>query len=130
MATRANQLASQGTVRHLPETRVAAIHFDAAHDRFAVTFAGQQDAIEEFDRVIAAVGFRPDFDIYPGVRISLSNVSPPMLMTPLPNAYILGAKSSGDSSGFSFSAGIEQIRALFSILGERADLNLYATHQE
>ena len=129
LARRANQLAAQGNVHHLPETRVATIRFDQARDRFAVAFAGQQDAIEEFDRVIAAVGFRPEFGIYPGIQFNPPNVSPPMLMTPQRNLYILGAKSSGDSSSFSFSTGIEQIRELFSVLGERTDLDLYATHR-
>ncbi len=49
------------------------------------------------------------------------------LLNPEPDFYILGAKSFGRDSRFMISNGLLQIRALFSILGDRADLDLYAT---
>ena len=49
------------------------------------------------------------------------------LLNPEPDFYILGAKSYGRNSQFLLSAAHEQIRQLFSIIGDRADLDLYAT---
>ena len=44
-----------------------------------------------------------------------------------PDFYILGAKSFGRDSRFWISIGLEQIRELFTIIGDRAELDLYAT---
>ncbi|MBL9122777.1 MAG: hypothetical protein JNG90_04035 [Planctomycetaceae bacterium] len=60
-----------------------------------------------------------------GLGPAAANAS--LLLTSEPNFYILGAKSYGRHPGFLFAAGLQQIRALFSIIGERADLDLYAT---
>jgi hypothetical protein len=45
---------------------------------------------------------------------------------PDPDCYVLGSKSQRED-GFTFSQGLEQIRELFAILGERDDLDVYAT---
>ena len=39
--------------------------------------------------------------------------------------YILGAKSYGRSSNFLLSVGLEQIRQIFTIIGDSSDLDLY-----
>lgn len=52
---------------------------------------------------------------------------PESLRTSEPNFYLLGSKSYGRRSQFLLSIGFEQIRDLFTILGERDDLDLYAT---
>ncbi|MBM3998469.1 MAG: hypothetical protein FJ297_02820 [Planctomycetes bacterium] len=50
-----------------------------------------------------------------------------VLVTAEPNYYVLGAKSYGRRSDFLFLTGLHQIRDLFTIIGDRAGLNLYAT---
>ncbi len=109
------------------------------------------------DRVVANVGYRPDNRIYTELQVhecyatggpmklaaqlmaqstgsdasadclDQSSCGPKSLLTPEPNFYILGAKSYGRRSQFLLSLGFEQIRDLFTILGEREDLDLYAT---
>ncbi len=51
--------------------------------------------------------------------------TPACIMTSVPNFYVLGSKSFGWGFDFSLRDGHEQIRSLFSILGDRADLDLY-----
>jgi hypothetical protein len=53
------------------------------------------------------------------------SAGPEALLTPEPDFYVLGAKSYGRSSRFLIAAGLEQIRDLFTIIGDRADLDLY-----
>jgi hypothetical protein len=43
-----------------------------------------------------------------------------------PDFYILGAKSRQNGDGFTFAEGLVQIRDLFTILGDRTTLDLYA----
>ena len=52
---------------------------------------------------------------------------PQSLITPEPDFYILGAKSYGRNPNFLISIGLEQIRDLFTIIGDREDLDLYKT---
>jgi hypothetical protein len=49
------------------------------------------------------------------------------LQNPEPNLYLLGSKSYARNPNFLFSVGLEQIRELFTLIGDRAALNLYAT---
>jgi hypothetical protein len=56
-----------------------------------------------------------------------SSAGPDALFTPEPDFYVLGAKSFGRSSRFLIAAGLEQVRDLFTIIGDRADLDLYHT---
>jgi hypothetical protein len=44
-----------------------------------------------------------------------------------PDYYVLGAKSRGRDSRFLIAEGIEQVRTLFTIIGDRAELDLYRT---
>ncbi len=46
---------------------------------------------------------------------------------PTADFYVLGSKVVELPGGFSFGVGLNQIRELFAILGEREDLDLYAT---
>jgi hypothetical protein len=48
------------------------------------------------------------------------------LISPEANFYLLGVKSYGRSSRFLFARGLDQIRDLFSLIGERSTLDLYA----
>jgi len=107
---------------------------------------------ETFDNVIANVGYRPDASIYEELQVHQCYATAgPMklaaallgetsadcldqqshgsqtLLNPEPNFYILGSKSYGRNSNFLVSLGLAQIRELFSIIGGREDLDLYAT---
>jgi hypothetical protein len=48
------------------------------------------------------------------------------LVNPEPNFYILGAKSYGRNPNFLFAVGLEQIREVFTLIGDRETLDLYA----
>jgi hypothetical protein len=56
-----------------------------------------------------------------------TEIDPKSLITREANFYILGAKRSGGDPHFPFERGLQQIRALFSIIGGRAELDLYAS---
>jgi len=49
------------------------------------------------------------------------------LVTAEPDFYVLGAKSAGRDSRFLIADGIAQVRRLFTIIGDREGLDLYAT---
>jgi hypothetical protein len=51
---------------------------------------------------------------------------PAALITSEPNYYVLGSKSFGRIPGFLYQHGLRQIRDVFTIIGDRADLDLYA----
>ena len=54
---------------------------------------------------------------------------PENLLTPEPDFYLLGSKSYGRNSQFLFARGLDQIQQLFTIIGQRNDLNLYDSIQ-
>ncbi len=153
LAESANRCALDGPggVAHLPGALIEGIDYDAAEDRFLVRFA-QQDTPQCFDRIIANVGYRGDMMLLEElqVRQSLRTGGPwgvaqwldsdleerrnmpradraATLLTTEPHFYVLGAKSYGRDSRFQMARGYEQIRDLFSIIGDRAELDLYAT---
>ncbi|HVX12263.1 MAG TPA: hypothetical protein VHC22_13865 [Pirellulales bacterium] len=120
--------------------------------RLAVRLTGPSAPTVEVDRIIANVGYRPDNRIYAELQVHecyasngpmelataiMANRSadcldqvahgPASLANPEPDFYILGAKSYGRNSQFLLSVAYEQIRELFSVLGDRADLDLYRT---
>ncbi|PHR94648.1 MAG: hypothetical protein COA78_31880 [Blastopirellula sp.] len=153
LAQQANYLASSDDahVTHWSKTTIEKIHYDAQGDHFQVTLSGEHAGTHTFDRVIANVGYRPDLSLYRELQVHQCFASEgPMklaakllgessincldqtshgaesLMTSEPNFYILGSKSYGRSSQFLISVGLDQIRELFSVIGDRAELNLYA----
>jgi thioredoxin reductase len=156
LARRANAVArGEGAgritaVEHLPGTAVESI--EERNDRLAVRLTGAAAKTVELDRILANVGFRPDRSIYRELHVhecyategpmklaaSLLGQSSAdcldqrlagsdVLLSPEPNFYILGAKSYGRNSKFLISMGLEQVRAMYRIIGDRADLDLYAT---
>ena len=152
LARAANRLAAPqaGPIRHVPGTSIVAIQ--RSDDAFTIRCAGRHAVPLLVDRIIANVGFRPDNQIYSELQVHECYASGgPMklaaalleqssadcldqqaagaakLVTPEPNFYILGAKSYGRNSTFLMSAGLEQIREVFSIIGEREELDLYST---
>ena len=60
--------------------------------------------------------------MYKGAPLS----GPQSLLNPEPDFYVLGAKSYGRNSRFLISLGLTQIRDLFTLLADRAELDLYA----
>jgi cation diffusion facilitator CzcD-associated flavoprotein CzcO len=143
-------------VRHVPGAAVQEVHYDQAADRFRVTLAFLEEtdfaAEQVFDRIVANVGYRPDRKLYRELQVHECYASegpmklaaalagetsadcldqpttgPQTLLNPEPNFYVLGAKSYGRGSQFLFRNGLEQIRQLFTIIGDREGLNLYET---
>lgn len=150
----ANRLARDDAnhITLLAGTTIAEVAWHADRDRFAVRLLGGHAGEMEFDRIIAHVGYRGDSSLYQELQVETSRhhgaplcvasalcefqslqtmTEPPfdakMLVTPEPDFYVLGAKSYGRDSRFLICHGFQQIRALFSRIGDRADLNLYAT---
>jgi hypothetical protein len=149
IAALANRLAADDAnhVTFYSGTRLEAVTWHPDLDRFTVRLAGKHAGEFEFDRVVANVGYRPDNSLHRELHVALSAASeapagmgnmltdlgtgaaldPRALLNPEPDFYILGAKSFGRDSRFMISMGLDQVRALFSILGDRADLDLYTT---
>ena len=153
LAAAANELAhgAHPRLNFRPCTAIEAMDYDAASDQFQVRFDNVSEP-ERFDRIIANVGYRPDRSLYEELRISESDItggpiglaatlvnhdaagtlaterlSVDRLVTTEPNFYVLGAKSYGRDPRFLMSIGFRQIRDLFSIIGGRHDLDLYAS---
>jgi thioredoxin reductase len=130
---RANELAADDAnhVSHFGGTAVEAIAWHGDLERFAVRLLGRHAGEMEFDQVIANVGYRPDERLYAELNVDLRGETscrvPGGLLTGEPDFYILGAKRFGRDSRFLISHGLDDIRQLFAILGDRADLDLYAT---
>ena len=151
LARTINQLVAtnDAAVVHWPETVVEGIHRDE-DGMFKVQLAGKHAGEFPFDRVVANVGYRPDNQIYEELQIhecyatsgpvklaaamlgqssadclDQTTCGPQTLLNPEPDFYILGAKSYGRNSHFLVSVGIQQIRELFTIIGQREDLDLY-----
>ncbi len=150
----ANSLASSDAnhVTPLGGTTVDAVAWHADLGRFSVRFLGRHAGELEFDRIVANVGYHADWQLHAELHIDtsyesggprklaaeLATVSGPdgfegrppgsgTLIQPEPNFYVLGAKSYGRDSRFFITDGLEQVRALFAIIGDRASLDLYAT---
>jgi len=154
LAQQANELATgeYTQVAHYPATAIHTMEYRSETDDFAVELVGGQTGKFVFDRVIANVGYRPNHQIYRELQVHecyasggpmklaaqlMSNRSadcldqiscgPESLTSPEPNFYILGSKSYGRGAQFLLSVGLEQIRDVFTLIGGREDLDLYAT---
>jgi len=159
LAEQVNQLANEDSpIEHLGSSSVDAVGKNA-NGRLVVTvsgkeMSGQETTLLEVDQIVANVGFRPNLDFCRELQISQSYVTEgsaeldgnlladggtdcldrsvglgDLLITTEPNFYVLGSKSYGRKSPFLFSAGLEQIRHLFTIIGDRDSLDLYASSQ-
>ena len=152
LARQANRLAVDDAnhVSLLSGTTVEALSWHADLDAFPSAWPDGMPATLEFDRIIANVGYRGDSQIYSELQVqklprhrrpapigraiagadhdaNTPSLGPPALLLPEPDFYILGAKSFGRDPRFLIADGLEQIRELFTIIGDRPDLNLYAT---
>lgn len=138
LARSANALAAsdQGPVRNLPGTWVKLV--ERSGDGFRVQLIGEHKQELEVDRIIANVGYRPDHALSAELNMAWCELTdgppnragqvaggPQGLVHPEPDYYVLGAKSGGRQSVFLISDGLVQIRDLFTILGDRAELDLY-----
>ncbi|MGH6991263.1 MAG: FAD-dependent oxidoreductase, partial [Stellaceae bacterium] len=149
----ANALAggASSAVDYRPGTMIDRID-RCANGRLAVRLVGGSTDTIDVDRIVANVGYRPDNRLYAELQVHECYASggpmklaaallgrpsadcldqaphgPQSLFTPEPDFYILGSKSYGRNSRFLLSVGLTQIRDLFSIIGDRADLDLYRT---
>jgi hypothetical protein len=151
LAVEANRLARVGAgdrLAHWPGTHIEQIGWQPSVRKFAVRTSGMHRTEQEVDRVIACVGARPsgrhreelqysecyatqasacatrcgeaEFFCLPAAPCLADE-----LRNPEPDFYVLGAASFGRSPGFTIGIGLEQIRLVFTILGDRSGLNLY-----
>ncbi|HEX5442669.1 MAG TPA: FAD-dependent oxidoreductase [Pirellulales bacterium] len=151
LARAANTLAQSAAIDFRPGTLVSAIERTDSN-RLRVQLAGKHAGEIEVDRIIANVGYRPDNTLWSELQVhECYATGGPMklaaalarqtsadcldqaaagaqaLINPEPDFYVLGAKSYGRDSRFLLAAGLTQIRELFSIIGDRAELDLYGT---
>jgi len=154
LACQANALAADvdSPVQLLSASQVAEIQPADGERSLIVRLEGQAAGEYRIDHLIANVGYRPNRELYRELQVHecyasegpmklaahllsdssddcLDQVSAgaEMLCCPEPNFFILGAKSFGRNSNFLYSIGLEQIRQLFALLGDRDDLDLYSS---
>jgi prepilin-type processing-associated H-X9-DG protein len=100
---------------------------------FHIELGGASAGTLEADEIIANVGFRPNSQLYEELQVPECCATQSTmklaesLVHPEPNFYILGAKSYGRKSNFLFADGLTQIREVFTIIGDRTTLDLYAS---
>ncbi len=150
----ANKLATGASenMSFMPETMLVSVHYDEAQSKFDVELSGEPKTSELFDMIVANVGNRADNSIYEELQVhqcyatggpmklaaaqmgsqsadclAQTTHGPQSLVTTEMDFYILGAKSYGRNPNFLVSIGLEQIRDLFTIIGDREDLDLYKT---
>lgn len=127
----ANRLAREGeggSVTHWAGTSVHAMRRVGGDSRWELDLLGIHAGQLPCDRVIANVGYRPDTDLFRELHVAVDgrDEGTGTLVTPEPNYYVLGAKSGGRATRLTFQDGLDQIRELFRILGDRQTLDLYA----
>lgn len=157
LAKQANTLAAQsgGILDFWPSTHIESL--DRTDDGpISIEFSGLYAGHATFDRIIAAIPPRPDVSLWSEMQMLVCPAleSPlPMadflrrqaiepspdaatrraalaqaLLNPEPDFYVLGSKSWGRRGDeFTFAEAHEQIVALFTIIGDRDTLDLYAS---
>jgi hypothetical protein len=145
LARQANRIAADpdSAVTYLADTSIESAYWDDTRQRFDVGLHGHHAGEHQYHRIMAHVGYHPDRSLYRELRVrechkdesavaELGGVTagPDTLRLTEPNFFILGAKSRGRAGGFQFADGISQIRDAFTIIGGRADLDLYATFEQ
>jgi hypothetical protein len=147
---RVNELALSGKIRWLPGRWVDQLDTQP-NGRVRVFLVGERDEEIEVDSVIGEAGGRPDWCLTRELQLDICPITdaprpfseyllkrpspysveypapgPEALITSESNYYVLGSKSFGRMPGFLFQHGLRQIRDVFAIIGDRADLDLYA----
>ena len=125
----------------------------ASHsDRFDLTLRHlQTNLVLTVDEVVALVGYRPDPSVYENLQVhqcyatdgpiklsaaligegasdclrSGASLGPEVLKNPEPDFFILGAKSYGTNSNFLLRVGHQQVRDVFKLIENDAQLDLY-----
>ncbi|MDH3719213.1 MAG: hypothetical protein OES79_13930, partial [Planctomycetota bacterium] len=140
--------------RHIAGMTVEAVEALDGDAGFNVRLVGDGPAESlHADRIIANVGYRSDTRLFAELQVHLCYATdgpmklaaalsgnsadcldqvgggPESLLTSEPNFYVLGSKSYGRNSKFLISIGLQQIRDLFTIIGDREDLDLYRGEQ-
>lgn len=121
LAREANLLAtSDGTsVTWWPATFVDRVYGDS-EGPYSTLASGRHAGEFVFDRLIANVGHHCNDRLTAGLQTD----------PPEPNFYRLEASESSDAGRCSYSAGLARIREIFAIIGDRANLDLYAGAQK
>jgi thioredoxin reductase len=132
LAERANGLAAAGQVKQIAGRSVASVVV-ADDGALEIGLSGEPGETLTVDRVLSNVGSRPDWSITKELQMKRCGVTdrPSLesgsMVTSEPDFYVIGAKSCGRDGRFVIADGLEQVRQVFSVIGDRADLNLYAT---
>ncbi len=151
---RANRLVREAhpAIVHLPGSSIARLEAQNASGPFTVTVEGQHAGEIAADVLALNVGARPDLSLARELQVQYCYASdaaeglgrvlrgkplpsdvapdefqPSDLLTKEPDFYILGAKSFGRDPRFTIAHGLRQIRDLFRIIGDRENLDLYAS---
>ncbi len=125
LAAKANALATRGdgNLEFHPQTLLDEIVSHGPDKGFRVAGRTNGKPVSwEVERVIGAVGFRPDLRISTGLRVDEPTGQPE---TREPGYFILGAKSYGRESGFLMRDGFDQIRQVFATITGNQRLDLY-----
>lgn len=126
LAVLANSLATrgEGNIEFHPSSIIERIVPPGQDKGFQVTarVAGAAKSWD-VDRIIASVGYRPDFSTYRELQVEecpiLEGPAGSRIVTSEPNFFILGAKSRGRDSQFLLKTGFEQVReALAKVIGK------------
>jgi hypothetical protein len=150
----ANRLAAgaSANVSFMSQVSLRSVMYNDVTGKFCVEFSDAASSRGEFDIIVANVGWRPDNCIWQELQVHecyatggpmklaaalagdnsgdcLEQVShgSQSLVTSEPDFYVLGAKSYGRNPSFLVSTGLQQVRDLFTIIGDREDLDLYKT---
>ena len=139
--------ASTAWMKYRAETEVRSILFE--NDEFKIELSDGSELI--VDHVLANTGFHGDFVMLENLQVhrcyasggpmawaaSIADSSgdctqqksagPDALLTTEPNFYIVGSKSYGRDPRFLFATGLQQIRDVFKVIGERETLDLYGS---
>lgn len=133
LAQLANALVNEASgVQHWPGTQLAGVTRDS-NGVFTCELLGNHAGNIEVDCIVASVGYRPQHALAAELQLQWCPATEALpqvetqIVTTEPNYYILGAKSYGRRTDFTLSDGLRQIRQVFAILGDRADLDLYRT---
>lgn len=116
LAARANSLATRcdGNLEYHPQTRIDEVVCHGPDGGFRVAGrVGGKPASWDVDRVVAAVGYRPDLGFCAEMRVS---ETPTGVQSDEPGYHVLGAKSRGRDGGFLLRDGHEQVRKVFATL--------------
>jgi thioredoxin reductase len=117
---------------HYHGTQLASISANAT-GAYVCELVGDHAESIEVDRIVASVGSRPDGRLTSELQVQFCRASEAIpecksqVLTTEPNFYIIGAKSYGRDPQFTVGEGLRQIRQVFAIIGDRAELDLYKT---